>query len=708
MKKLFTPLCLLALGAVLLAVWLDRDREWKTYQGAYYEAAAAMTEDPAKRRQIQETPLEIQQIQTRVDGRADRCVTCHMGVDNPNFSEQAQPFTTHPKQESFRKMLHHSLDEFGCTFCHDGQGLATTKDAAHGHVPHWDRPLLTGDWLDVGCGRCHKGTLGLAGAPTLSKGRRVARRVGCYNCHKMEGFEQEKQGEFGPDLQGAGLKLDEAWLKRWLKDPYAFQARTKMLNFYLTEEEAQALTTFLMAMKGGGTIQAESLQDVPEVARGRELFQQLRCFFCHKTEGFEKKDMAPDLTGFGMKNALDLDFGTVKDAAYTLRGWTRLKIRDPRGFETRETELAMPGNDLTGDEVDALSVLLLGFSGEGVSRAYRRREDFGDNDGKRLFERLHCVGCHNVSMEGLVGTNTENVAMDLSGIGNKVKVVWLFQWLKDPSSIYPDTKMPTVGSLTEEQALKLAEYVMRFRSDTEEDILVGGADGKRLDISMESILKGKKVYESMECYRCHRIGDRGGRIAPELSRIGEKVREDWLLRWLATPENYNLNMMDDRPVTLTEPEVAALSGYLLTLQQEEGIPPAIPPDALILHEDQEPELKSVEKGKNLFGEDGPVHYLFGKRVGKMGLGCYGCHELGGRGNDIGPDLSEEGGKVKRDWLQRWLKVPRRYMPDTRMGDFHLTDEEVNALTDFLMTRELKASGGPAGPRTEPPPSRGVI
>lgn len=706
LKKLFTPLCLLALGVVLLAVWLDRDREWKDYQETYYEMAAALSEDPDKRHQILETPLEIKQIQTRVDGRADRCVTCHMGVDNPNFADVDQPYTTHPKQESFRKMLHHSLDDFGCTFCHDGQGLATSKDAAHGHVPHWDRPLLTGDWLDVGCGRCHKGTLELVGAPTLSRGRALAKRVGCYNCHKMEGFEQEEQGAFGPDLQGVGLKLEEPWLKSWLKDPYAFKAKTKMLKFYLSDEEARALTKFLMTLKGGGTIQADSLEDVPEVARGRDLFQELRCFFCHKTEGFEKKKMAPDLTGFGMKNALDLDFGYVKDAEFTLRGWTRHKIRDPRAFETRETELTMPGNDLTEDKVDALTVLLLGFSGEGGSKAYQRREDFGEDEGKRLFEELSCVGCHNVRSQGIVGINEENVARDLSDIGNKVKVVWMFQWLQDPASIYPDTKMPTVGSLTGQEALKLAEYVMSFHSQGEKGLVTNGREEKKIDITMVSILEGKKVFESMECYRCHRIAGRGGRIAPELTRIGEKVREDWLLEWLAKPENYNLNMLDDRPITLSKTQVEYLTSYLLSLQQEYGIPPGIPTDALLIREEKEEEPDSVKRGENLFGEEGPVHYLFGKRVGKMGLGCYGCHELRGRGNDIGPDLTEQGDKVKRDWLHRWLKEPQWYLPDSKMGDFHLTEEEVRALTDYLMTQKTKASKGLARTRAGFSPSRG--
>ncbi len=692
MKKIFAPVCLLTLALVLVAIWRDRDREWKQYQKTYYRLAASMSSDPARREQILETPLEIKQIQTKVGGRVDRCVSCHLGVNNPNFADVEQPYGTHPKLDKFRKMLHHSMDDLGCTFCHRGQGLATTQRAAHGQVPNWDRPLLTGQWLEVACGRCHKGTIALTGAPILSQARRLAKQVGCYNCHTMEGFEQEKQGEFGPNLQAAGLKLKADWLRNWLKDPFAFKAKTKMLNFYLSDEEAGALAKFVLTMKGELAVETAGRTDVPQVAKGRELFGELKCFFCHKTKGFEKKDMAPDLTGFGMKRAMDLDFGYVKDAEYTLKDWTMRKIREPRAFETKESKLVMPGNDLEEDEIVALTVLLLSFTGEDVPKGYRRMETYGYDEGRRLFEELNCVGCHNVRTQGIRGDHDENVAKDLSDIGGKTRVAWMFQWLKDPSSIYSDTRMPTIGSLTESRALQLTGYVMRFREKEEREPGQNRVGEEGEDVLSADVLEGRKIFEDMECYRCHRIAGRGGEIAPELSRIGEKVREDWLLQWLAKPENYNLIMLDDRPITLSDEQVRVLARYLLSLTGAAPLyPPRVPEDALLIKEDKDEEGDRLERGRRLFGEAGPVQYLFGKRVGKMGLGCYGCHRLGDQGNEIGPDLSEEGEKVEREWLLRWLKNPQAYVPDSKMGDFHLTDEEATALTDYLMTYRNQAA-----------------
>jgi len=350
----------------------------------------------------------------------------------------------------------------------------------------------------------------------------------------------------------------------------------------------------------------------------------------------------------------------------------------------------MPGNDLTEDEIAALTVLLLSFSGDTVPKAYHRREDLSQDEGRRLFDELNCVGCHNVRSRGIIGISKENVAKDLSGIGDKVKVVWMFRWLKDPAAINPDTRMPTIGFLSENQALKLADYVMGFRQEAPTGRLVREEGKEReIDLSMESILKGRETFESMECFRCHRIAGKGGEIAPELSRIGEKVRMDWLLHWLAEPENYNLNMLDDRAVTLTQKQVEDLTSYLLSLELEYGFPPRIPRDALLVREEKEEPLDVLERGRNLFGEAGSVHYLFGKRVGKMGLGCYGCHRLGDRGSDMGPDLSEEGDRVRREWLQRWLKEPRSYLAGSTMGDFHLSDGEIEALTGFLMARKAK-------------------
>jgi hypothetical protein len=55
-----------------------------------------------------------------------------------------------------------------------------------------------------------------------------------------------------------------------------------------------------------------------------------------------------------------------------------------------------------------------------------------------------------------------------------------------------------------------------------------------------------------------------------------------------------------------------------------------------------------------------------------------------------------GYKVRRDWLDRWLKDPKVYLPRSRMPNFRLEADEVEALSVFLLSQHavapLDASG----------------
>jgi predicted nucleic acid-binding Zn-ribbon protein len=58
--------------------------------------------------------------------RIDRCMTCHLGIDNPDYADAEQPFRTHPRLDVFvNRESAHPVDDFGCTSCHSGRGRAT-------------------------------------------------------------------------------------------------------------------------------------------------------------------------------------------------------------------------------------------------------------------------------------------------------------------------------------------------------------------------------------------------------------------------------------------------------------------------------------------------------------------------------------------------------------------------------------------------------
>jgi mono/diheme cytochrome c family protein len=69
--------------------------------------------------------------------------------------------------------------------------------------------------------------------------------------------------------------------------------------------------------------------------------------------------------------------------------------------------------------------------------------------------------------------------------------------------------------------------------------------------------------------------------------------------------------------------------------------------------------------------------------------CVACHELPGYdpAEVRAPRLDGLARKVSPAWLRAWLKQPRAYFAKTRMGEFRLSDRDVEALTAFLLGQE---------------------
>ena len=88
------------------------------------------------------------------------------------------------------------------------------------------------------------------------------------------------------------------------------------------------------------------------------------------------------------------------------------------------------------------------------------------------------------------------------------------------------------------------------------------------------------------------------------------------------------------------------------------------------------------------------------------LNCTGCHRLQGieRPPMLGPDLSNVGNKVTREWIYKWLKEPRTIVDETgntvvdgylteeepRMPQFRLADQEITVLSAYLSTLKSRS------------------
>ncbi|MBI2842354.1 MAG: c-type cytochrome [Armatimonadetes bacterium] len=282
MYSIFAAASLCMFVTVAFAGWVDSNREWKKYQREFYRIEAGLSSDSEEA----SARLEIKQVVSEDLGVVDRCVTCHLGVDDPRFKNAPQPFRTHPNLDR------HPVDKYGCSICHGGQGRATTATAAHGLVKHWNHPLLEREFIEAACVKCHKSSTPVLG-PGVRLGKKLFMEKACIGCHKIDG----RGGTIGPDLSTVGERRNAAWIIRHFKDPRKVVPGSRMPKLNLTEEEIKILTTFMLSRVAQDipeeyltvrrpVVEGEANQQIlPNVEKGRQAFIRYGCTMCHGPNG---------------------------------------------------------------------------------------------------------------------------------------------------------------------------------------------------------------------------------------------------------------------------------------------------------------------------------------------------------------------------------------------------------------------------------------
>lgn len=78
-------------------------------------------------------------------------------------------------------------------------------------------------------------------------------------------------------------------------------------------------------------------------------------------------------------------------------------------------------------------------------------------------------------------------------------------------------------------------------------------------------VKGEKGYKDAKCSVCHKIGSAGGKMGPELTKVGATRDLAWLKKYLANPKAENpKNKMP--PVKAKGADLDNLVAYLLSLK----------------------------------------------------------------------------------------------------------------------------------------------
>ena len=195
--------------------------------------------------------------------------------------------------------------------------------------------------------------------------------------------------------------------------------------------------------------------------------------------------------------------------------------------------------------------------------------------------------------------------------------------------------------------------------------------------------RGRRLAERLLCGACHTDEDAGRapvlHRAPSLVRGAGQLREEWLRSYILDPTGTQPHSFK-RALVPDSPLGRAAAEALVRLLSPGKPSDSEPPDGARV---------PADRGRRRF----------------QGLGCFTCHPPRGPGaeDDQGspyqgihfPGAPLEGlaRKLDRARLESILRRPHEVLPAGRMPDFRLGEDDVAALTDFLLGEEPASPQG---------------
>jgi len=360
--------------------------------------------------------IGIRQLELKDLKRVDRCISCHMGIENPEMVDVKQPHRVH----SGDFLLQHPPQIFGCTICHGGQGRALGKEEAFGRTEdtYWPFPLLDQPYIQASCGKCHL-TLFTEGGELdeteiFRKGLQIFNREGCLGCHRARGVG----GTVGPDLteQGEKTKHDYSfqnvrgeqtisnWLKEHFRDPEMVSPGSQMLKMDLPEEELEALVTFTMGLARPdipfGYYSVETLNELKgarSIISGNKLYQYC-CSACHgkEKEGKNYNEFETGVPSLSNGNFLSVaSFEMIRFTVLNGRSWRQMASWLPEFSGLHERE------------IDSVAKFIRNNRLSNSSFEVTKRMKGNSKNGQTIYDST-CIMCHGHNGEGLVALNLNN------------------------------------------------------------------------------------------------------------------------------------------------------------------------------------------------------------------------------------------------------------------------------------------------------------
>ena len=298
------------------------------------------------------------------------------------------------------------------------------------------------------------------------------------------------------------------------------------------------------------------------------------------------------------------------------------------------------------------------------------------NQGRKLLSTMGCVHCHTVKQPDGNVLKPDDDPPPLTHIAEKTSREWIYAWIKDPQAYAVSATMPNF-QLSDQDAADISAFLISQSTPSAAahvDVKTS-AGAKAVDPTEAATLYGASF-----CSSCHAEQNAagilvGGDFGPELTKVGSKVKPEWLRRWLNNPENYEPGTRMPH-YRLDEKQIDLLSSFLLAKKDDDFLANVHLPAA---------DAASVAHGKKLVTESG----------------CAACHQINGvtPPQNFAPDLSRVGSRALAqvvfapgmkhnlpDYIAGKIHDPRSFGPALKMPKFALTDAQIDALSTALLAQ----------------------
>ena len=294
------------------------------------------------------------------------------------------------------------------------------------------------------------------------------------------------------------------------------------------------------------------------------------------------------------------------------------------------------------------------------------------NLGRNLLAREGCVHCHTVKLPDGTQMKATDDPPSLSHIADKTTREWIYAWLKDPQSYASTATMPNF-KLSDDDLRDISAFLIANSTPLPGDTLTVSAK------AASDPSAGGSLYGESFCASCHAVQNAagnmvGGDIGPELTKVGTKVKPEWLQAWLRNPRVYDAETAMPH-YRFNDAQIATLAGFLEAKADSDLL-------SNVHLEAATPE--QVAHGKRLVSD----------------YGCASCHEIAGikKPENFAPELSRIGSKpitqliflpgmphTLPDYIAGKIKQPRAFSPGLKMPQYTFTAPQVDALTTALLS-----------------------